>query len=110
MYLGKLVASCPAARYSPLFYRALEIDMVRALRANKGHFDRYMYMYLSTDAKKELMWWISNVHTQFRPVRLDKPSVELHTDASRVGWSATNLRSPTGGRWNEDELQRAQKN
>ena len=90
------------------FYRALEIDKVRALRANRGHFDRYMY--LSTDAKKELMWWISNVHTQFRPVRLVKPSVELHTDASGVGWGATNLRSPTGGRWNEDELQRAHNN
>lgn len=56
------------------------------------------------------MWWISNEHTQFRPVRLDEPSVELHTDASGVGWGATNLRYPTGGRWNEDELQRAQKN
>ena len=28
----------------------------------------------------------------------------IHTDASNLGWGATNGKTPTGGRWNSQEV------
>ena len=36
--------------------------------------------------------------------------IELHTDASGLGWGATDLHKQTGGRWNEFEAERARNN
>ena len=84
MVIGKLIATFPAAQYGPLHYRALERDKIRALKCNKGHFDRKMA--LSPGAKNELKWWVANIQTTFAPIVRGNPSLELQTDASGAGW------------------------
>lgn len=106
--IGKMVASFPAVQYGQLYYRALERDKIKALKMNKGHFDRKMS--LSLEAKQELQWWTDNVQSTFSPLRHPKPMLELCTDASGKGWGASDHTTHTGGRWNEDELQKAREN
>ena len=106
--IGKIISTFPAVQYGPLFYRTLEREKIDALRMNKGHFDRKMV--LSAEAKSELHWWIENVTSSFAPIRRAKPDLELRTDASGTGWGATNLKSSTGGRWNEQESRKARNN
>ena len=106
--IGKMVASFPAVQYGQLYYRALERDKIKALKMNKGHFDRKMS--LSLEAKQELQWWIDNVQSASAPLRHPKTTLELCTDASGKGWGASDHTTHTGGRWNETELQKAREN
>ena len=106
--IGKIIAAFPGVQYGPMFYRNLERDKISALKTNRGHFDRPMN--LSEEAKEELMWWINNIDKQFSPIRRNSPSVELRTDASGLGWGATDLHRETGGRWNESEMIKARNN
>ena len=106
--IGKIISTFPAVQYGPLFYRTLERGKIHALRLNKGHFNRKMM--LSAESKSELQWWIDNVTSSFAPIRRGKPDLELRTDASGAGWGATDLKSCTGGRWNEQESGKAKEN
>ena len=106
--IGKIVAALPAAQYGPLHYRQLEIDKIKALRRNAGHFDRHMT--LSESAKAELVWWALHAQSVSNPMYREQASIEIRTDASGQGWGATNLTSKTGGRWNAHELERAANN
>lgn len=106
MVIGKLVASLPAVQYGPLHYRALEKDKIRALKCNRGHFDRKMN--LSLESRLELEWWIAHIKYMTAPMARDKPRVEVRTDASGAGWGATDLSSSTGGRWSAEEVRMAQ--
>ena len=105
--IGKLVATFPATKYGPLWYRALEKDKTWALRTNNWHFDRTMN--LSEEAKEELHWWISNIHASAGHVLAPKPTVLLQSDASSEGWGATDTHTKCGGRWNYEELEMYQK-
>lgn len=67
-------------------------------------------MTLSPEAKCELWWWIDNVQMTFAPLRQSTPQHEIRTDASGIGWGATDLTTNTGGRWNSVELLYAQDN
>ena len=104
--IGKIVATFPAVQYGPLHYRRIESDKVKALKANRGHYDRRMK--LSQGARLDLRWWIYNIQTSFTPITRDKISVEIQSDASGSGWGATDLHTSTGGRWNMEELAKAQ--
>ena len=106
--IGKLVATFPAAQYGPLHYRALENDKITALKGSRGHFDRPMQ--LSAEARNELEWWATNIHSVFCPLAQEKITLELRTDASGSGWGATDLKTKSGGRWNSEELIRAKTN
>ena len=106
--IGKIIAALPGVQYGPMFYRNLERDKISALKNNRGHFDRAMN--LSEEAKEELKWWINNIDKQFSPIRRNAPTVELRTDASGLGWGATDLNRETGGRWNEAEMIKAGNN
>ena len=106
--IGQLVATFPAVQYGALYYRSLEKDKICALSANKGHYDRHMT--LSVESINELRWWIKNLQSQYRPIQRDRPTIEIHTDASGKGWGATDLTVETGGRWNDTEMKHARHN
>ena len=106
--VGKLVAALPAAQYGPLHYRYMEIDKIRALKRNAGHFDRRMT--LSDRAKAELHWWVSHVHSVSNHIYRSKATFEIRSDASGQGWGATDLTRNAGGRWNAEERNRAATN
>ncbi|XP_072180692.1 uncharacterized protein [Diadema setosum] len=67
-------------------------------------------MKLSLEGKEELKWWINHVFEECAPIKRNRPTLELRTDASGLGWGATNLSIETGGRWNDLEMERARKN
>ena len=82
--IGKMVASFPGVQLGPLYYRQLENDKIKALRENYGNFDRPMV--ISGTARADLKWWINNIQTSYKPIRVAPPVMELKSDASHLGW------------------------
>lgn len=84
--IGKMVASFPWVQKGPLYYRQLENDKIQALREKYGNFDRPMV--ISGTAKVDLKWWINNIHTSYKPIRVAPPVMKLKSDASHLGCGA----------------------
>ena len=103
--IGKLVAALPATKYGPLHYRSLEQDKIKALKANHGHYDRHMT--ISNGGKQDLQWWIEHVDTAYSSISIRKPDIHLTSDASGLGWGASDGVTHIGGRWNTAEAIRA---
>ncbi|RUA04502.1 MAG: hypothetical protein DSY43_06170 [Gammaproteobacteria bacterium] len=101
--IGKIIASFPGVIHGPLYYRALERDKTKALKANRGNFDKPMT--LSASAKLELDWWIENVQRSYNPITREEPACTLTTDACNEGWGAVYNDSSTGGLWSTEEKQ-----
>ena len=99
--IGKMVASFPGVQLGPLYYRQLENDKIKALRENYGNFDRPMV--ISGTASADLKWWINNIQTSYKPIRVAPPVMELKSDASHLGWGAVHGDRSTGGRWTDKE-------
>lgn len=108
MVIGKLVASFPAVQYGPLYYRKLESEKIQSLKSACGHFDRPMT--LSLGAKEELHWWLRSLDHSFNLISRGAPTLCLTSDASGLGWGATDGNTHTGGRWNAHESLRAEQN
>lgn len=106
--IGKLVATFPAVEYGRLHYRELEKEKSAALKKVHGHFDRPMR--ISQMAKEELIWWSNNIDRAIRHINKGKITIRLTSDASGLGWGATDDNVQTGGRWNKLEKARAENN
>ena len=100
--IGNLIASLPAVPFGKLFYRVLEKEKTKALKVNRGDFDRYMS--LSSAARDELFWWKENILTAVRFVRIPQVDLIIHTDASKIGWGITNGVVSSGGQWDQVEM------
>ena len=106
--IGLMVSSFTALDYGQLHYRALEYDKGKALREARGNFNGPIY--LSAEARREILWWINNIHTQNRTINHNKFGGFLTTDSSKQGWGAVFSTLPhdqnansAGGRWDLDE-------
>ena len=101
--IGKLVSSEPAIRYSPLFYKSLEIEKDKHLKTNAGNFEAKVC--ISAESKETIKWWIDNINRFPRFMNTDNPSLLIKTDSSLAGWGAYN--ETTGecyqGIWSEEE-------
>ena len=64
---------------------------------------------LSNDALSELEWWIENIEHSFSSLIQSKPNIIIQSDASGMGWGATNLTDSCGGKWNESEKDQGSK-
>ncbi len=106
--IGKLVAALPAVKYGALYYRELEKEKIRALKQNHGHFDRKIT--LSNRAISDLQWWCDNIHQAYQSIDKGKTVMVIDTDASGLGWGASDTKTHIGGRWNQEELERARCN
>ena len=106
--LGKMVATFPAVQYGKLHYRELEKEKIKALKKNNGNFDSMMS--LSPQAKADILWWLHNIHTSVRDIRRNCHTKIITSDASGLGWGATDGKHEIGGRWNRIEMIRAQNN
>ena len=104
-FVGKIVAAFPGAQYGKLHYRALEKDKSCALMLFKGNYQARMN--LSEDAKVEIRWWILNITQCTRTLLERTPSLRHQTDASGLGWGASDGTTHIGGKWNESEQLRA---
>ena len=99
--IGKLVSCFPAVQYGRLFYRDLERLKTKALKENKGNFDKMTE--LDKKSIKELDWWIDNIESSYSPVKLSQPEIEIKTDASKLGYGSFCDEEKAGGRWNKEE-------
>ena len=61
---GILVASFTGVEYGRLHYRALDKDMVQALKTARGNFDASIV--LSSTTKEEITWWLDNIEGETR--------------------------------------------
>lgn len=94
--IGLMIAYTPGVEYGGAHCKALERNKIKALKRAKGDFGDMMW--LSQDARDDIMWWISNMNNP-RIIRRAQPDVELFTDASESGWGAHTQEHQTGGRW-----------
>ena len=111
--IGLLVSSFLAVRYAQLHTRYLEIYKTQHLNKVKSYDHT---IYLSKKIHSELTWWHDNIHdyngTSISEILgLDSWQFEIYTDASNVGWGATQFQagkciSKTNGRWLTKEKQR----
>lgn len=99
--IGTIVSSFPGTEYGPLHYRTLECEKTQALRLSKGKFDEKMI--LSSQAKLEIDWWLSNIDKCMKKVSHGHPSIVICSDASLIGWGGIRNKSKTGGHWSADE-------
>ena len=65
--IGHMVSSFPAIEYGPLYYRKLDKDKSNALAIHKGNFEAPMP--ISSEAKVEWNWWLTNIPTSFQNIR-----------------------------------------
>ena len=65
-------------------------------------------MRITQPMKKELEWWIKNVHNQNRVIDRQNPQITVQTDASLIGLGALlklndNTLPKTGTQWTDVE-------
>ena len=99
--IGLLISSLPGVQYGALFCRYLELCKISALKHSRGNFDKNMT--LDDNAKLELKWWIANVMSSYKTIRVPPHSHCITTDASLSGWGCVYMNETTGGRWSKDE-------
>ena len=106
--VGKLIACQPGVPLARLFYKYLEIQKDEALAENNFDFDGIVF--LDSQAKSDLDWWIKNLHLQFcsldKGLHLEPFSLVYETDASLKGWGGLIRGLPeckTGGFFSEEE-------
>ena len=94
--IGHMVASFPAVKYEPLYYRMLESDKTKALKHSKGNFEAYMV--ISEKGKTELNWWLINLKQSFNNIEQPPIDTILYSDASLKGWVAALDNQSMGGK------------
>ena len=100
--IGSLVALDNGVWIGPIFWRRLEIDKAKWLKASKFDFDSDMT--LSPENEEDLNWWLDNVDKY--PVQIASLvyNVSIKTDASEYGWGACRDDIKTGGQWAQNEI------
>ena len=107
-FIGLVINAFFAVLEAPLHYRNLERDKLKGLESTECQDSFENHMVLSLEARKELQWWIDNVHIKNgKRIRPKKVDVICRTDASLLGWGAYDVISEytANGRWTEYELQ-----
>ena len=96
-----MTAYAPAVFYGGAHIKALETCKNKALKRNKGNFERQTR--ISFEGWIDIQWWMEKVGYAPNPIRLDNPAVIITTDASLQGWGAHIGDLATGGRWLPEE-------
>ena len=100
--LGSLNDVCKASEYGKAYVKLLEIEKIRALTfAGKKQFEGFMK--ISHEANTDLQWWLQNLESQKRILRVSPPDLTISCDASNSGWGACFDKDSTGGRWSLQE-------
>ena len=103
--IGKMIASDPGMEYGPLYYKNLEIEKDKKLKANCGNFEAKIQ--ISEKSKSTLNWWHNNINSCYKSLILTDPDKVIKTDSSNTGWGGiiegTSLK--TRGFWSYEEQQ-----
>lgn len=103
-FIGTLVSACPAVKYGFVHTKVLERAKFLALASSRDDYSANMY--LDTESKQELTWWISTLSNakSSNRIRDQTFALEIFSDSSKKGWGAfVNQREKTLGWWSEDQ-------
>ena len=100
-FIGVLVSCLPAVTHGELYYRYLELARNKALTISKGNYD--CETSIDMRARKEIMWWKSNIALIKKDLFVPAPDLILTTDVSLSGWGAIYEGQSSGGHWNSNE-------
>ena len=81
--IGNLVTAFPAVTLGPFCYRSLETDKAEALQQSIGNYNALVR--LSSETKKELCWWITNIMSSFQRIHVPDPDITIYTDSTTLG-------------------------
>ena len=98
---GKFTSCFIAVPHGKLHYRYLERDKTQALVLNKGNYYKKM---TSSDAIREINWWVENIMSSYSPIYRDNPSLTITSDASTTGWGACCNGQRTGRLFSNAEI------
>ena len=100
--VGKMNAMSQGIPPAPLFYRALQRDLTRALEAGGQSYETTCL--LSVEAREELQWWTSYLEQwNGKSLLIHQPDLVIESDASLRGWGAAAQGITTGGPWSQQE-------
>jgi len=107
-FVGKTSATVRAIPTAPLHYRAIQRLMNSVSPSTPCHPDTIekfnVQVQLSRGVKDDLAWWAGLASEEMGAKILSPvPSLVLESDASNMGWGATNGKDRTGGRWSLEE-------
>ena len=103
--LGKMTATSNVIPPAPLFYRHLQMDLAKALRADVQNYETELR--LSSASKEELIWWDTHlVRWNGKSVMTRDPELTIDSDAPKLGWGATSQEVSMGGPWSTQESAR----
>ena len=94
--IGIMVSNTIGNEYGNNHYRWLELDKINALAMNRGNYDKIMS--ISEKAKMEIGWWLQNIHSGVKNIRISAPKLIMKSDASNTGWGACSDRKDISGR------------
>ena len=99
--LGKFTSSFQAIKYGQLHYRDLERLKTKALKINKGNFDKKTS--IDSYGRQDIIWLKNNILGSFNTIRIGNPSFTVTTDASTTGWEAVFKNTSTSGQFSITE-------
>ena len=99
--LGKFTSNFQAIKYGQLHYPVLERLKTKALKINKGNFDKKTSIV--SHGRQDIIWWKNNILGSFSTIRIENPSFTVTTDASRTGWGAVFKNISRGGKFSITE-------
>ena len=73
------------------------------MKLHHGNFNSKLGT-LNSLAVQEFHWWFQHIPKACRYIDLPKTDFTIYTDASELGWGATDRFFPTGERWDTNEL------
>ena len=100
--IGLMVAYTPGLDYGGAHLKILEREKNEALKRCAGDFDALTK--LSTEAQREIFWWLENIPVGLRRIRCALEQITVCTDTSEAGWGAHRGTLSTGGRFSQEEL------
>lgn len=100
--VGKMVSVFCAVTYSKLYYRQLEIEKTKALRANG--FDFSKSISLSPVAREDLNWWLKNLGSESVKIESKIADHCIQTDASSFGYGGVYGDRKISGLWSPSEI------
>ena len=99
--IGNIIAAIEATTYGKLYYRNIENQKILALKDSKGNFDAHMS--LSDNSQQDIHWWMTNIDKAYKSLTDIKIDYVIYTDASHLGWGATDKFYKIGGQWTTEE-------
>lgn len=101
IFIGNLIAACPAIKYGWLYTKQLERTKYLALLANNNEYEGNVS--LKEELNEDLSWWKQNILTSVNSFGVHSYKMTIYSDASLTGWGASCEGKNSHGFWSAEE-------